>query len=546
MRYVLSCAILLLLLVGCSSEPLPVHPTTFSVQATAFTSTLAAKHSGKCLNVKGGSSRNAARLEQRACSRSAAPTFDFVRVPGKRNTYTLRNTRTGKCLDIFRARRQNGTNLIQYRCGEGSNQHFELVRAGNGYYQLKAGHSGKCLDVFRAYKADGTRVVQYRCHRAAERLGKGNQVWKISRQDEPANPGPSVEPFSIIALPDTQNYTCCNGRYGVPATFKAQTRWIVNNLKRLSVAFVTHEGDMVDNALKDSEWRAGDEAMDVLDGKVPYAVAMGDHDYYPEEVHDGDTSRYRRYFGKSRYKRYAWYGGDSPSGLSHYQTFDGGGVTFLHIALEWEAPRSALSWAEEVIKKHPEMPTIITTHAYLRDGGSARGGRRTAQSETEACVDLPDAQACVDPGNDADAASGEKIFQTLVRPYPQVFMVLNGHYHNNGRRSSNPNVPGCDIEADDFKRNPDTYLRCDNGEYRQVSTNRAGSKVYEMLANYQDYENGGDGWLRVIKFLPGEGRGGLDRIKVQTYSPTLDTYQRGNASDFSYDLDFGERFGLGE
>jgi len=544
MKYFLSCVALSLLLVlsSCTNETAP----TLTPQVTAFTSNLVAKHSGKCLDIKDGSFRNGSQLEQETCNRSEAPAFEFMAVPNKSNTYLIKNTQSGKCLDIFRARTQNGTNLIQYRCGEGSNQEFELINAGSGYYQLKAGHSGKCIDVFRAYKADGTKVVQYRCHSAAERLKKGNQVWKISRASEPTPPQPNIgiESFSLIALPDTQNYVCCNGRYGTPATFKAQTRWIVNSLKKLNIAFVSHEGDMVDNALNEQEWRNGDAAMDLLDGKVPYSVAMGDHDYYPEEVHDGNTSKYRQYFGANRYKNYDWYGGSSPNGLSHYQTFDGGGVEFLHLALEWEAPSGALEWAKQVIRQHPDMPTIITTHAYLRDGGNSRGGRRTNQNETEACVNLRQGQWCGDPGNDPDAASGEEIFQTLVRPYPQVFMVLNGHYHNNGRRSSNPNVSGCNIEADGFKRNYATYLRCDNGEYRQVSTNRAGSKVYEMLANYQDYENGGNGWLRVIKFLPGEGRGGLDRIKVQTYSPTLNKFQSGSASDFHYDLDFAERFGL--
>ena len=71
-----------------------------------------------------------------------------------------------------------------------------------------------------------------------------------------------------------------------------------------------------------------------------------------------------------------------------------------------------------------------------------------------------------------------------VNPYPQVFMVLNGHYHDLGRLESNPNLSNCPSENDDppssneerFERR----LRCDNGEYRQMSTNSAGSEVYEM------------------------------------------------------------------
>ena len=350
----------------------------------------------------------------------------------------------------------------------------------------------------------------------------------------------TTQPFSIVALPDTQNYVCfgadgdgCGGRSErFPQLFEAQTQWIVDNLETQHIAFVTHEGDMVDNALKEAEWQAGDKAMATLDGRVPYSVAMGDHDYGPEEYHDGDTTFYRKYFGAARYQDYAWYGGTSPSGLSHYQLFTAGGREFLHIALEWEAPSSAKTWAESVLETHPGIPTIITTHAYLRDGDTS--GRSTFT------------QACFQPGNpagtkpcpgakegtkDLDASSGQDIFDSLVNPYPQVFMVLNGHFHYNGRRESS-----C----------TGSYLECDNGEYRQVSLNSAGSKVFEMLANYQDYERGGDGWLRIIEFLPGGGENGLDRIAVKTYSPVLKQYQSGDASDFSFDLSFAERFDFGQ
>lgn len=102
-------------------------------------------------------------------------------------------------------------------------------------------------------------------------------------------------------------------------------------------------------------------------------------------------------------------------------------------------------------------------------------------------------------------------------------MVLGGHYYRRG--------------------SSDTSRTSDNGEYHQVSTNNAGADVYEMLANYQTYDNGGDGWLRLIKFIPGGGANGQDRIRVRTYSPTRNDFQPGEASNFSFDLDFARRLG---
>lgn len=345
-----------------------------------------------------------------------------------------------------------------------------------------------------------------------------------------STPGIS-EAFSIIALPDTQNYVCvgddgdgCGGRSTIyNEGFVAQTQWIVDNLEEEKIAFVTHEGDVVDNGIREIEWEYADEAIALLDGKVPYSVAMGDHDFYPEEHQDGQTL-FPQYFGKDRYKNYSWYGGSDAQEYNHYQLVEMGGVTFLHIALVFEAPSASISWAKSVLEAHSEKPTIITTHAYLKDGSSA--GRSTT---TESCANVSGTE-CPDPGNAKDASSGEDIFQELVKPYEQVFMVLNGHFHNSGRRDS-------DCSG---------IFECDNGEYHQVSTNSAGSRVYEMLANYQDYDKGGDGWLRIIKFLPGGGDAGADRIEVRTYSPTLNKTQSGFRSMFFFDLNFSERFDLGD
>ena len=319
--------------------------------------------------------------------------------------------------------------------------------------------------------------------------------------------GGLTEPFSIIAVPDTQNYVKADGDDDYLLMYR-QLQWIVDNLEARDISFVTHEGDIVDRADKRIEWERADAAMDLLDAKVPYSVAMGDHDYYPEELRSGDTTLYRAFFGPERYATYPWYRGSSPNGLGHYQIFEAGGQQFLHLAVEWEAPgpvsdpSTPLGWARRVLEQHPTIPTIITTHSYLWDKPGYEGWSTAIQE------------------NERVGTSGKGIYQTLVRPHDQVFMVLNGHWHRGSGTSE--------------------------GEWHQVSTNVAGSKVYEMLANYQGYPNGGDGWLREIRFLPGGGAGGLDRIQVQTYSPVLDAYQTDGRSAFSFDLSFADRFDLGD
>ena len=145
--------------------------------------------------------------------------------------------------------------------------------------------------------------------------------------------GSISEAFTLVFLPDTQAYVCSGCRENNPDTdrwqpdiFRAQTQWVADNLETENIAFVANGGDIVDDASKLEEWQVADAAYATLDGKVPYSAVPGDHDYFPEEYRDGDTTYYRQFFGAERYRDYAWYGGSSPSGLSHYQRFEAGGA----------------------------------------------------------------------------------------------------------------------------------------------------------------------------------------------------------------------------
>jgi len=327
--------------------------------------------------------------------------------------------------------------------------------------------------------------------------------------------------WTIVALPDTQKYSESAERIYM---LLDQTQWIVSNLKTKNIVFVTHEGDIVEHRRKLSEWKRADKAISMLDGDlhshpdglVPYAVAMGNHDFHSTNKRRSDASEYLAYFGPSRYTGRTWYLGASPTGLNHAQFFRGGGRKFLHLSLELEVggsasdPATPLGWAQSMLDAHPNIPTIITTHSYMWDKRGAEGRTSSAQARR---------------GN-----SGEVIFQELISPNPQVFMVLNGHWHKA------PN--GID------------------GEYHQISINLAGLPVYEMLADYQDYpdtdpddgidDGGGNGYLRLIKFVPGGGAEGLDRIQVKTYSPTLNTFQTDFNSQFAFDLNFDDRFDVSD
>ena len=78
---------------------------------------------------------------------------------------------------------------------------------------------------------------------------------------------------------------------------------------------------------------------------------------------------------------------------------------------------------------------------------------------------------------------------------------------------------------------------CATCEGRNISTNDFGQEVIEIQADYQSRPNGGDGWMRLIEFLPND-----NRIDVKTYSPTLDRFETDANSQFSIDINFATRF----
>lgn len=307
----------------------------------------------------------------------------------------------------------------------------------------------------------------------------------------------AIDPFTLVVLPDTQFYS-----QTYPDTFIAQTQWVVDNRMARNIAFVSHLGDIVQSGESGStrnqtEWQRADAAMDRLDGNlalqpdglVSYSALLGNHDYRVVSDKTSGSSRYQEFFGPARYRGRSWYLEDSARPGAHAQIFSAGGYRFLNLTLQYEPTDADLEWAQSVIHRNPGLPTILNTHIYLNP--TSRRRQDTIQGNSGGVPNV---------GN-----SGEQVFQKLVYNNPQIFLVMNGHF---------------------------------SGEYTQVSTNIAGQEVFEMVVDYQNRPNGGDGWLRLMSFRPED-----NRIDFQTYSPTRNEFETDSNSQFSYAINFLERFG---
>ena len=290
----------------------------------------------------------------------------------------------------------------------------------------------------------------------------------------------------VVALPDTQNYS-----RSYPQIFTAQTQWVVDRFVPDGIAFVSHLGDVVNDAGTSAQWVIAADAMRRLDSAdVPYGTCPGNHDFrYPGSFFDPLATSYRANFGPQLFGDEPWYRGHSPSELSSYQIIevDGREILFLHLSVE--TPPDELVWAQSVLNAHRDLPTWVTTHRYLFKWGPLGAGR------------YDDFNYFFEPPYVPNGVRAVDFFDNFVAANRQIFLVHCGH---------------------------------NDGEHRQIGTNDFGLPVHEVLADYQTtFGNGGNGWLRTLDFDVAN-----QRIEVQTYSPYLDDFRTGGDSQFTLDVDF--------
>ena len=69
-----------------------------------------------------------------------------------------------------------------------------------------------------------------------------------------------------------------------------------------------------------------------------------------------------------------------------------------------------------------------------------------------------------------------------------------------------------------------------DGIGRLTSVRSDGTKVHQLLANYQMGARGGDGFLRLMRFTPASRQ-----VEVRTYSPYLEKFKTEPDNQFALD-----------
>jgi hypothetical protein len=296
-----------------------------------------------------------------------------------------------------------------------------------------------------------------------------------------STPGPD---FTLIALPDTQYYSATlNG--GLPAMFTSQTQWIVNNRVADNIAIVIGLGDIVQDGNNNgnySEWVNANASVNLLDDPtttglpqgIPYSFGVGNHDQGPSgDGSPDDTAAYNQYFGSSRYTGKSYYGGHyGTDNDNHYELFSASGMDFIVINMAYMDPQyngaelnSVLAWANNLLQTYSTRRGIVVSHYLINDGLNASWSNQGLATY--------------------NALNGN----------PNLFLMLSGHF------------------------TPPEGQRTDTSNGNTINT---------LLSDYQEQGNGGDGYLRIMKFSPAN-----NLISVSSYSPYVNLFRTGSLSQFT-------------
>jgi hypothetical protein len=277
--------------------------------------------------------------------------------------------------------------------------------------------------------------------------------------------------FTIAVLPDTQFYS-----RDYPEIFNQQAQWIVDNAQTQNIVFVAHLGDLINDYSVDSQWQNARAAMGIIRAAdIPYSVVPGNHDI---NFAAGDPTKFDTWFPYTDFTSYSWYGGHYPenSNTSNFELFSAMDHDFivLNLVCSGSLLTAATEWANAVLTQYSDRKAIVVTHGYINTSGGYSSGANTA---------------------------GLEIRNNIVKNHANVVAVFCGH---------------------------------NAGQLYTTDTGISGNTIYNLLTDYQDLPDGGNGWLRLYQFYPR-----LNQIRAVTYSSYLDQYDTSTYAQFELYLDMG-------
>ncbi len=236
--------------------------------------------------------------------------------------------------------------------------------------------------------------------------------------------------FTIVVIPDSQGYfgrdTKATPQSTAPLTnpvFAHHLQWLGESVGPQHIVFVSHVGDIVDKN-NDEQWQLARQNLDGLFGLVPFGLVVGNHDLKTS----GDASLFQKYFPAERFRKYEWYGGGfEPRGpdqaqfgnnVNSYQLFAAGGMDFVFLHLECNAPDPVLAWADQVLTRYQGRRALISTHMDL--------GIRDKPKDQEGFISDPKGRMAWSKVHGARGNPPQQMWDKLYRKHANLGFIFSG------------------------------------------------------------------------------------------------------------------------
>lgn len=356
----------------------------------------------------------------------------------------------------------------------------EDIYGGNGYDLLANWYFGDC-----------TSAVVYDTSKNGTDMYKGT-VDTFSDTFDTVNDDFEYD-YSFVVIPDTQNMV--DAEYKGYDHLIAISEWIKDNAQSQKIRFAMHMGDFVNTPKKNGaenteEWSKAKDAMQILNGVIPYSVIPGNHDYDNMWV-NRDLTIFNKYFGENTYNPMdteIYYYEDGKM-ENTYHKFSADGVKYLVFALEFGVRTDVLEWADKIAYENEDSRIIVTTHAFITEHG-------VYDQDTGAA---PRTYGFTSAGDSDYVNNGKAIWDKFISRHSNIFMVLNGHY-----------------SSDDIIRK--TYYGTE------------GNKVNAMFINAQSMLDCNEGMIAILKVNEK-----TNQISVNYYNPYRgEYYNEQNQFTFSF------------
>jgi hypothetical protein len=365
---------------------------------------------------------------------------------------------------------------------------------GNSIYVLPGGLTATANDVGSNWHPSSAGAYGARwVNGGSQGENHGSPGYVATVAQTPFAPSPNAA-WSMVVLPDTQNYS--KSSVNLPI-FSQLTSWIRDHRADYKIQLVLQEGDIVNqnsqatptsgDQTADQQWVNARAAMSILDGHVPYVMAVGNHDLGTTSAQDRST-QFNDFFNVTQNPLVDPTQGGILKGVyetgklenAYFELQAPDGRKLLLFSLEFWPRQEVVDWANRIASqpKYADHSAALLTHSYLNWNGSLMNADPSSY------------------GVGGDSHDGLQLWNELVKVNENFEMTFSGHVGGDGV----------------------AYLK---------GTGVEGNKVHQMLINSQFETNGGNGWMRILEFLD-DGK----TVHVRTYSPFLGLARTDPANDY--------------